>query len=67
MLKISQLNQMNGQRNLHSPGYGCMRLQMLPSSVAFGFPSLLFSYVAETELKKQLALTVRGRKVDAVI
>jgi len=50
MLKILQqkLYRMDGQRNLHSSGYACMRLQMLPSSVAFGFPGLLFYYIAET-------------------
>lgn len=40
---------------------------MLPSSVAFGFPSLLFCHVAEMGLKKQSVLSVGGRKVDAVI
>lgn len=40
---------------------------MLPSSAGFGFSSLLFCYVAKIELKKQLVLTVRGRKVDTVI
>lgn len=53
MLKILQqkLHQMNGQRNLHCPGYGCVRLQMLPSSVAFGFPRLFFAMLLRWNLR----------------